>query len=269
MAPVVLCDIDGVVWLGGEEIPGAARAVARLRAGGLSVGFLTNNSSFTPSDYVERLGRIGIPVGPEDVLSSAMAAAGVLAADLPAGAKVLACAGAGVVEALAQAGFEVVESGPCEAVVVGFHRNFDFDRLDRAAAAVRAGARFLATNLDPTYPAPGGLLPGNGALVAAVATAAGRCPEVAGKPEPATVAMVRARYGEVGVMVGDRPSTDGTLARALGWPFALVVSEATRSADEPDDYPAALTGPTLAALAEAIVAVARGQVGPGPRQSGS
>ncbi|MGH8993756.1 MAG: HAD-IIA family hydrolase [Acidimicrobiia bacterium] len=254
MAPVVLCDLDGVVWLAGVGLPGAAEAVVRLRDAGLAVGFLTNNSSLTVDEYLGALERIGIPAGPEDLLSSAMAAAAVLAGDLPAGAKVLACAGPGVVEALEAHGFEVVSEGPCEAVVVGWHRDFDFPRLARAAAALRAGARFVATNLDPTYPGPDGLLPGNGSLVAAVATASGRTPEVAGKPEPPTVALVRHRYGNHGVMVGDRPSTDGALATALGWPFALVISDATVSSDEPADPGAQWVADSLADLVDPLAA---------------
>jgi ribonucleotide monophosphatase NagD (HAD superfamily) len=89
--------------------------------------------------------------------------------------------------------------------------------------------------------------------VAAVATAAGRQPEVAGKPEPPTVALVRARFGDRGVIAGDRPSTDGALAAALGWPFALVVSQATLSGDEPADYPSAFVGPSLATLAGSVI----------------
>jgi len=107
---------------------------------------------------------------------------------------------------------------------VGFHRDFDFDGLTRAADAARAGARFVATNMDPTYPIHGGVVPGAGALVAAVATAAGRAPEVAGKPEGPMADLVRSRYGNAGVVIGDRPSTDGAFAAALGWPFALVMS---------------------------------------------
>lgn len=254
----VLCDLDGVVWLAGIELPGAAAAVAEFRAAGLRVGFLTNNSSLTVADYQDRLGRIGIPMEPEDLLSSAMAAAAVLARDLPPGAKVLACAGPGVVEALEAHGYEVVPGGPCDAVVVGWHRDFDFSGLARASAAIRAGARFMATNLDPTYPGPDGLLPGNGSLVAAVATASGRTPEVAGKPEPPTVALVRQRFGDRGVMVGDRPSIDGALAIALGWPFALVVSEATGSSDEPAEHGAAWVGGSLHELTGAVVAALRG-----------
>ena len=92
------------------------------------------------------------------------------------------------------------------------------------------GARFVATNLDPTYPVAGGLVPGAGALVAAVSTASGTRPEVAGKPEAAMVALVHARWGTTGVVVGDRPSTDGALAVALEWPFALVLSGVAGSA---------------------------------------
>jgi 4-nitrophenyl phosphatase len=249
----VLCDLDGVVWLAGVGLPGAAEAVARLRTAGLTVGFLTNNSSLTVDQYLRRLEKIGIPAEPEELLTSAIAAAAVLAVDLLPGAKVLACAGPGVVEALEARGFEVVAEAPCEAVVVGWHQEFDFARLARASAAVRAGARFMATNLDPTYPGPDGLLPGNGSLVAAVATASGRTPEVAGKPEPATVALVRERFGDDGVIVGDRPSIDGALAVALGWPFALVISDATVSSDEPAEHGANWVGGSLGELADPLV----------------
>jgi glycerol-1-phosphatase len=253
MAAVVL-DLDGVLWLGDEPLPGAAEAVTRFRAAGLAVGFMTNNSSLPVAGYVEKLGRFGVEVDPSEVLTSALAAADLLAADLSPGSKVLACSGPGVVEALEARGFEVVDTGPAEAVVVGWHRTFDFERLHRASAAIRAGARFVATNTDATYPAPDGLLPGNGSLVAAVATAAGCRPEVAGKPEPPNVALVRARFGDRGVVAGDRPSTDGALAAALGWPFALVVSSATLSGDEASDHDAAFVGPSLAALAEGVIA---------------
>ena len=251
--PAVVLDLDGVVWLGDEPLPGAAEAVERFRAAGLAVGFMTNNSSLPVAMYVEKLARHGLPADPSEVLTSALATAEYLAADLPPGSKVLACSGPGVVEALEARGFEVVDAGPAEAVVVGWHRTFDFDRLHRASAAIRAGARFVATNLDATYPAPNGLLPGNGALVAAVATAAGRQPEVAGKPEAPTVALVRGRFGDRGIIAGDRPSTDGALAEALGWPFALVVSEATLSGEEPSDHAAAFVGPSLAALADRMI----------------
>jgi 4-nitrophenyl phosphatase len=248
--PVVCCDLDGVVWRGETPIEGAAAGVEQLRGAGLRVAFLTNNSSGRVRDNLERLAAAGVTASPDDLVTSAQAAAALLAAEYPSGraapdTRVLACAGPGVVEALLGHGFELVESStselPATAVVVGWHRTFDFERLRRAADGVRSGARFVATNLDPTYPGTDGLLPGAGALVAAVATAGGRRPEVAGKPEPAMAALVRARYENPVVMIGDRPSTDGAFAAALGVPFALVLSGVAGTAGEesvPDPPPA-------------------------------
>lgn len=255
-APVVLLDLDGVVWRGDEPIPGSAEAIAALHTAGVRVGFLTNNSSAPIDTVVERLQRFGIDAAPEDVLSSALAAAELLQETLAPDARVLACAGPGVVEAVTAGGFTVVDEPPADAVVVGFHREFDFERLHQASAAVRAGARFVATNRDPTYPVPGGVLPGAGALVAAVATAAGREPEVAGKPEDAMVRMVRRHFGSRGVMVGDRPSTDGLLAARLGWPFALVLSGiGGHDPNEPvPDPPPEVVGADLAAVVPGLLA---------------
>lgn len=257
-APVVCCDLDGVLWLGADPIPGARDAVAALRDAGLRVAFLTNNSSRPVGEIVAQLDGMGVPTSVEDVLTSAQAAACVLGRELPAGSRVLACAGAGVWEALAAEGLDAVDTEPAAAVVVGWHREFDFARLDRAARAVRGGARFVATNVDATYPSPEGLLPGNGALVAAVATASGCTPEVAGKPELPTVELVRMRLGARGVVVGDRPSTDGVLADRLGWPFALVLSGVTRVVPErggeavPEPRPP-FVAPGLAGLAPQLV----------------
>lgn len=222
--PVVCCDLDGVLWRGDEAIAGSADGVALLRDAGLRVGFVSNNSSHLVGDVVAKLARIGVSATDTDVITSAHAAASLLTATLSHGAPVLVCAGPGVVEALEAVGLTPVSEPPADAVVVGFHRGFDFAELDAVSRAVRDGARFVATNLDATYPVPGGMLPGSGAIVAAVATASGRSPEVAGKPAAAIVALVRARWGTVGAVVGDRPSSDGALAAALGWPFALVLS---------------------------------------------
>jgi 4-nitrophenyl phosphatase len=231
--PVVALDLDGVVWRGDEAIPTAVEGVAELRAAGLRVAFLSNNSSMRVGDVAAKLERMGVSASPDDVLTSAIAAAVLLAKSCAPGTRVLASAGPGVFEALAACGLEGVREEPVEAVVVGFHQDFDFADLDRTAKAVREGARFVATNMDATYPIPDGLLPGAGSLVAAVSTASGRTPEVAGKPEPPMVALVRERLGPTGVMVGDRPSTDGALADALGWPFALVLSGVTTSVAPP------------------------------------
>jgi HAD superfamily hydrolase (TIGR01450 family) len=263
---VVCCDLDGVVWRGDDPIPGSAEGIETLRAGGLRVVFVTNNSSATRADYAKKLATCGVPAEPDDVLSSAMAAAALLAADLAPGARVLACAGPGVREALERVGLVAVDSGPADAVVVGWHRDFDFAGLTVASDAVREGARFVATNIDPTYPTSGGVMPGNGALVAAVQTAAGRAPEVAGKPMAPMAELVARACGPHGVMIGDRPSTDGAFAAALGWPFALVLSGiAGATGEEPIPDPAPpFVAADLRALAPELVAAAQ-TAGPGAR----
>lgn len=226
--PVVCCDLDGVVWRGDQPIPGAAAAISALCDAGFRVAFVSNNSSQPVGEVAAKLAAAGVQASSDDVITSAVSAATLLASALDPGSPVLACAGPGVVEALETVGLRPVEREPAAAVVVGFHREFDFDELDRASAAVRDGARFVATNLDATYPVPGGMIPGSGAIAAAVATASGRAPEVAGKPERPMVDLIRARVGPSGIVVGDRPSTDGALAGALGWPFALVLSGVTQ-----------------------------------------
>lgn len=213
-------DLDGVVWLAETPLPGSAEAVGRLRGAGMRVVFITNNSSMTVDQYVAKLARFGIEIGAEDLLTSAQAAAQLL----EPGSTALVCGGGGVVEALEARGVGVVREGSADAVVVGWHRDFDFDRLAAATSAVRGGARLVGTNDDPTYPAPEGQLPGAGAILAAVSCASGATPVVAGKPNPPMVELIRKRVGPVEVVVGDRPSTDGLLARRLGAQFALVLT---------------------------------------------
>jgi HAD superfamily hydrolase (TIGR01450 family) len=238
-------DLDGVLWRGAMPIPGAADAVARLRTRGERVIFLTNNAAPTIAEHLAKLERIGVAAGAGDLLTSAQAAATLL----EPGSTALACAGPGVREALAARGVRIVEAGPADAVVVGWHREFDFSRLARAADAVRAGARLVGTNEDATFPTPHGLLPGAGALLAAVAYASGTTPQVAGKPHAPMQRLVVDRVGSVATVVGDRPSTDGALARALGARFALVLSGVTgeRELDGIQPTPDAVA-PDLAAL---------------------
>jgi glycerol 3-phosphatase-2 len=256
---VICCDLDGVVWRGDAPIPGSADAIAQLRAGGRRVVCTTNNSSIPIAGYVDRLARFGIPADADDVCTSAQAAAALVASKLPPGSTVLACAGPGVVEAMVEQGLRVVPKGPVDAVVVGFHRDFDFDGLTVAADAARGSVLFVATNLDPTYPSDVGFIPGAGALAAAVATAAGREPEVAGKPERPMVDLVRARFGDEGIVIGDRPSTDGAFAAALEWPFALVLSGvAGASGGEPvPEPPPPFVAEDLAHLVPLILEKAR------------
>ncbi len=218
--PVVVCDLDGVIWLADTAIDGAADAVAALRAAGYRLLFVTNNS-FAPVAEVERkLASMGVPAAGE-VVTSAMAAAQLV----DAGARVMLAGGPGAREELEHRQARIVESGPVDVVVVGFHRTFDYDELTRCAAAVRAGARLIGTNGDATYPTPAGEIPGGGAILAAVATAGGVAPVVAGKPHEPMATLVRTRVGEAPlVMVGDRLDTDGLFAERLGARFVHVLS---------------------------------------------
>jgi 4-nitrophenyl phosphatase len=226
-------DLDGVVWLGDVPIPGAADAVAALRGRGERVLFLTNNSSLTIGEYLAKLDRLGMPTPAEDLITSAQAAAALL----DPGGMALVCAGPGVDEALRARGVEplrLARPGVVpDAVVVGWHRDFDFGRLTAATDAVRAGARLIGTNDDATYPTPEGQLPGGGAILAAVAYASGVEPVVAGKPHAPMAALVESRAGSVDMLVGDRPSTDGLMARRIGARFALVLSGVTSATDLP------------------------------------
>jgi 4-nitrophenyl phosphatase len=238
-----ILDLDGVVWLAGQPIEGVGEAVGLLRRHGVRVVFATNNSAPTVDELIERMRRAGIDAVAEDIITSAQAAAALIRP----GESVLALADGGAREALVARGARLAEAGPVDAVVVGWTRDFTFDRLAQAADAVRAGARLIGTNEDPTHPTPTGLLPGSGALLAAVTTAAGQAAQVAGKPYQPMTDLIRAHHPDISVVVGDRPSTDGLLARALGAPFALVLSGVT-SAGDPVEPPADVTAADLSAL---------------------
>jgi 4-nitrophenyl phosphatase len=236
-------DLDGVVWLGDRPIPGAAKAVATLRARGERVLFATNNSFARLAEQEAKLERFGIPAH-GDVLTSAMAAARLV----EAGERALVCGGPGIAEALEGRGATPVRDGDADAVVVGFHRDFDYERLRVAVRAVQRGARLIATNDDATYPTPDGPIPGGGAIVAAVAYASGVRAVVAGKPHAPMADLVREAGGETGTVVGDRPETDGAFARTLGYRFALVLSGVTHETDLPVEPAPDTVAPSLAAL---------------------
>lgn len=254
-----LLDLDGVVWLAHEPIAGAAEAIAELQRRGETVLFVTNFSALTEREAEQKLADIGVDATGA-VISSSMAAGSLI----EPGERVLVCGGPGVVEAVERAGAHVIphdeadRDGGIDAVVVGFHRDFDFAAMAKAAHAIHRGARLIATNADPTYPTPDRLLPGNGALVAAIATAGKVEPIIAGKPHEPIAALIHRRLGTTPgdaanasrhVMVGDLPATDGLLARVLGFEFAFVASGVTtiETAMAGDPVPD-VTAPDLASL---------------------
>ena len=241
-------DLDGVVWLGDRPIEGAAAAVARLRGEGEEVIFVTNNSFDRRASYERRLADHGIPAGGA-VVSSAMVAASIVTPD----ETVLVCGGPGIEEALSERGVTTVREGDADVVMVGFHRDFDYERMRIASMAVNRGARLVATNDDATYPTPAGAIPGGGAILASIVTATGVEPLVAGKPHPAAVAFVVERLGPAGVVVGDRPSTDGGFAVALGYRFALVLSGVTARSDLPVEPAPDLVADDLGGAVSAVL----------------
>lgn len=250
--PCWALDLDGVVWLGRDPIPGAADAVARLRASGRDVVFVTNNSSQPVGAVEERLAGHQI-----DAAGAVMTSAGAVATLIAPGERVLVCGGEGLVEAVVSRGAEALvadgrDPGPVDAVVCGYWRAVDYDRIRWAAHAVRAGARLLASNDDATYPSDEGILPGGGATLVAVERASGVAATVAGKPHRPMADWVRARCGPEGIMVGDRPDTDGGFARTLGWTFGLVLTGVTR--DPAGAHPAPdVVAPSLAAMVDRLL----------------
>jgi HAD superfamily hydrolase (TIGR01450 family) len=248
-------DLDGVLWRGATPIPGGVAAVRTLQARRDPVVFVTNFSYSPVAELEGRLDALGI-AGRGAVITSAQAAASLVAP----GERALVCAGPGVAEALEQRGATVVHEGAADVVVVGYDPAFDYHRLTVACRAVWGGARLVGTNGDTTYPGPEGLLPGGGALVAAVATATGVEPTIAGKPHAPMVALVRDRTGPDGVMVGDRADTDGGFARALGYRFALVLSGVTSDAAHLDPSP-----DLVADDASGILALVDAEAVPGSR----
>jgi HAD superfamily hydrolase (TIGR01450 family) len=238
-------DLDGVVWLAGRAIPGSAEAIEKLRGHGESVVFVTNNSTPSVTDYVGMLSAAGVEVGPDELISSGQAAASVLTS----GSRAACVGGPGVLEAVGDRGVEIVPARALpDTVVVGRSLTLDFASLADAATAIRDGARFLATNTDATFPTPDGLEPGAGALVAYLEVGSGRRAEVAGKPEQPMADLVKHRFGQPGMVVGDRYDTDGLFAKRIGSPFALVLTGVTKPDQVPSEVSAADVAPDLAAV---------------------
>ncbi|MGR7027736.1 HAD-IIA family hydrolase [Geodermatophilus sp. URMC 62] len=227
---VALLDLDGVVYVGPDAVPGVPAALAAAREAGMRLGFVTNNAARPPEEVAHHLTALGVPAGPDEVITSSQAAASVVAGLLGRGARVLPVGGPGVAAALRAAGLTVVdraEDAPA-AVVQGYGREVGWAQLAEAVVAVRNGARHVATNADATIPSPRGPLPGNGAMVGVVRDVTGREPLVTGKPDPAMHAeCVRRTGAERPLVVGDRLDTDIEGSQRAGAASLLVLSGVT------------------------------------------
>lgn len=224
----IMFDLDGVIWRGRKPLPEAAPAIRWIRERGISCYFLTNNSTRTRADYVRLLAQAGIECSEDNIMTSAYATAAYMVEQGWTGRSALVIGESGLAEELRRVGIKVMQPPEwknAEAVVVGLTRRFDYEALFCAQQAILSGARFIASNRDGTYPTEDGLLPGAGAIVAAVQAATHAEPFVVGKPQPYMVEKVLASANcptEQAALVGDRLDTDVALARRLGL-FAILV----------------------------------------------
>jgi glycerol 3-phosphatase-2 len=232
-----LIDLDGVVWVGRDPVPGSPEALAALLAAGKRIAFVTNNPGRHPATYAERLRELGVEVGPEQVVTAGMAVAR-MAAEAAGDGGAFVIGARSLHEMVAAAGAPVLEGEEgrrASVVVVSGHRGFDYEELLTAKLALDGGAALLATSHDPTMPMPGGEWPGTGAVLAAVETASGRSAEIAGKPERHLFEMALEAIGspppERAAMVGDRVSSDVAGGRAAGLATVLVLSGTTGRAE--------------------------------------
>ncbi|MCX6361376.1 MAG: HAD-IIA family hydrolase [Armatimonadetes bacterium] len=253
-------DMDGVIWTMDDPIPGAAEAISRLKSLGLSVGYLTNNSSKTRTDYVRKLAKFGIEAAEADVMTSAYATALLLAKQGSAQSRAYVIGEQGLRDELASVGIDIATKADepnVTLVIVGWDRQFTYDKLAAAHGyIVRGGARFIATNRDATYPDAGGrTLPGGGSIVAAVATCAGVEPQTIGKPEPHALLLMLEPDGlrlDECLVIGDRLDTDIALGRRWGAPAAMVLTGIS-TLEEIDATPADLRPDVVAADLPALV----------------
>lgn len=224
---LALVDLDGVVYVGPDAVAGSVDAIAQSNSLGLRTAFVTNNAGRPASQVADHLRSLGIDVQDEDVVTSAMAAADLLAHRLPAGSAIGIVGGVGVSASVEAAGLRAVAPSSSEAVAIlmGFGPDISWRDLAEASYAVAAGALFVATNTDRTFPTPQGIAPGSGAFVAAVQEASGVTPLVAGKPEPTLYRNAIDRFqSKNALVIGDRLDTDIAGAVNAGLTSLLVLS---------------------------------------------
>ncbi|SHN11012.1 HAD-IIA family hydrolase [Actinacidiphila paucisporea] len=254
-----LLDLDGVVYAGGDAIAHAVDSLSAARSAGMRLAYVTNNAARTPQAVAEHLSELGVPAGAEDVITSAQAVARLIADHVPAGSKVLAVGGEGLLAALRERGLQPVESAADApaAAVQGYGPDLRWSQLAEMAHAVNAGVPWFASNTDLTIPTARGIAPGNGAAVEVVRIATGGTPRVAGKPQPPMHRETVIRTGaERPLVVGDRLDTDIEGANASGVDSLLVLTGVTT--------PAALVAATPEHRPTYVAADLRGLLGPHP-----
>jgi 4-nitrophenyl phosphatase len=227
----VVLDMDGVLWKNTVPIGDLARIFGRMRAAGLKVLMATNNATMTVDDYLKKLAGFGVAVEAWQIVTASHAVAATLLKEFPAKGTVFVVGETGVISALCDAGFTTItdpaDETPVIAVVGGMDRGLSYAKVRRAMAHIRAGVRFYGTNPDPTFPTPEGLVPGAGAVLAALRAAGGVEPIIIGKPASFMFDLCAERaelpMNEL-LVVGDRLETDIAGGQSVGARTALVLS---------------------------------------------
>jgi glycerol 3-phosphatase-2 len=240
----LLVDLDGVVWIGREPVPGSPETLHALVEAGKQIVFVTNNPGRLPAAYAERLRELEVEVDEEQIVTAGVVAARLAGEVAGHGGSAFVIGAAPLKEMVVATGVTLLEgeaAWEADAVIVSGHRGFDYAELLTAKRALDAGAAFLATSRDPTMPYPGGELPGTGSILAAVETASRRRAEIAGKPErhlfEMAIEALRGSFRTDDVqkeprnlsvaMVGDRVSSDIAGGHAAGLETILVLSGTT------------------------------------------
>lgn len=228
-------DLDGTVVLGETLLPTVAETIAKLRALRRRTLFLTNNPTSGPADYARTLTALGVPSDPGDIVTSALVLVDHLRAILPA-ARLMVIGEAALIRVLEEGGFEIVaDPRRTDVLIASFDRSFDYAKLQAAFDAVRAGARFFATNGDRYRPTPEGGQPDAAAVIAAIEASSGRrCEQIVGKPSALTSRFLLDRLAltpDRCLLVGDRLETDVAMALQAGMAAALVLTGATSRAE--------------------------------------
>lgn len=227
----MILDMDGVLWRGVEAIGDLRKIFESISEIRITPLLATNNSTRTPSQYLNRLREYGVGLEPWQILTSSQVAASFLAEKFPGGGPVFIIGEEGLASALGESGFHHQVEGAL-AVVAGMDRNITYEKLSQACLLIRAGASFIGTNSDRTFPTPAGLVPGAGSLLAALETATDTKPHIVGKPQADIFHEALKRLGcQPGhsLVVGDRLETDIAGGQNLGCPTALVLSGVTDS----------------------------------------
>ncbi len=229
----LIIDMDGVLYLGDQPMRGLCEFFAFLRERSIRFMLATNNSTRTPQEYVDKLARMGVTVSPNEILVSGHATARFLARDYPRGTRVHVFGMPSLKQAMLDEGF-VLADEDVQLVVASMDREITYEKLKRSSLLIRGGARFIATNLDPTNPSEEGLLPGTGSMIVALEAASGTKATAIGKPQPTMYQLALEQMGaspETTAAIGDRVDTDILGGKRAGLTTICVLSGSSDRAE--------------------------------------